>query len=129
MLALALKLLAGGWAVELRATVSVDASGSGNWGRGACIGPRCPGEEVARTWKRWDCCLWVPGHHAPLPVHGLSVGSPSPCWEPVLGSLCMGRWEQRPPTGQSPLGRGLEEMGLSGCPGLLDGGGGPGGTA
>lgn len=79
-------------------------------------GPRAP-------WKGWDCCLWVPGHHGPLPVHGLSVGSPSPCWEPVLGSHCTGRWEQRPPTGQSPLGRGLEETGLSGCPGLLDGGG------
>lgn len=68
MLALAaLKLLAGGWAVELRATVSVDASGSGNWGRGACIGPRCPGVEVART-------------KGPLEGVGLLPLGPRPPW-------------------------------------------------
>ena len=65
-----------------------------------------------------------PGDHGPLWIYGLSnrrllprlgSGSGEPCQ--ATQSPAWGGGSSGQPTGQSPLSRGSEEMGLSGCPG------------
>lgn len=118
--------------------VSVDISGTDNWGRRPCICPRCPGEKVARTEGPGR------GVGVPPPLHPGAQAPMAPCLPTVLAwetpSQAKGwGWEPCPPPsslraeveaeaahGQSPLGRGSKEMGLSEDP---ESKGGWGGTA
>lgn len=106
------------------AGASVEASGSGNWSRRTCAGPR---EEVAKTKgprEVWEC---------PPPQAQATM---APCWATVLaweapsqagswlwGALpghpasCLGWWEQWSAHRQSLLSRDSEGIGLGGFPG------------